>query len=126
MLANITVLPGDGIGPEVVAEGIKVLDAVSRKYGHTFHFKEVLAGGAAIDATGDPLPPESLGACLSADAVLLGAVGGPKWSDPRAAVRPEQGLLRLRKELGLFANIRPVQVVHALAPASPLKNEAVA
>jgi 3-isopropylmalate dehydrogenase len=126
MLANITVLPGDGIGPEVVAEGIKVLDAVARKCGHTFNHKKVLAGGAAIDATGDPLPPESLAACLSADAVLLGAVGGPKWSDPRAAVRPEQGLLRLRKELGLFANIRPVQVVHALASASPLKDEYVA
>ena len=123
MEARITVLPGDGIGPEVVAEGIRALKAVASHYGHAFTFTEALAGGAALDATGDPLPPETLSACLSADAVLLGAVGGPKWSDPRAKVRPEQGLLRLRKEMELFANIRPVRIVPALASASPLKEE---
>jgi 3-isopropylmalate dehydrogenase len=125
MYATITLLPGDGIGPEVVAEGRKVLEAVAAQFGHTFTFTEALIGGIAIDATGDPLPDESLAACHTSDAVLLGAVGGPKWSDPRAAVRPEQGLLRLRKELGLFANLRPVKVVPALAGASPLKPDGV-
>jgi 3-isopropylmalate dehydrogenase len=126
MYATITLLPGDGIGPEVVAEGRKVLEAVAAQFGHTFTFTEALIGGIAIDETGDPLPDESLAACHASDAVLLGAVGGPKWSDPRAEVRPEQGLLRLRKELGLFANLRPVKVVPALAAASPLKPEVVA
>lgn len=125
MHAQITLLPGDGIGPEVVAEGVKVLKAVGQKFGHTFEFTEVLAGGIAIDETGNPLPDESLEACRQADAVLLGAVGGPKWSDPSAKVRPEQGLLKLRKELGLFANIRPVKVYPALAAASTLKREVV-
>ena len=125
MQAKITLLPGDGIGPEVVAEGVKVLKAVGAKFGHTFEFSEALAGGIAIDATGDPLPDESLAACQAADAVLLGAVGGPKWSDPSAKVRPEQGLLKLRKELGLFANIRPVKIYAALAGASTLKREVV-
>jgi 3-isopropylmalate dehydrogenase len=126
MEARITLLPGDGIGPEVVAEGRKVLEAVAQCFGHTFTFTEALAGGIAIDQTGDPFPPASLEACRASDAVLLGAVGGPKWSDPRAAVRPEQGLLRLRKELGLFANLRPVKVVPALAASSTLRPEAVA
>jgi 3-isopropylmalate dehydrogenase len=126
MYATITLLPGDGIGPEVVAEGRRVLEAVAAQFGHTFTFTEALIGGIAIDETGDPLPDESLAACHASEAVLLGAVGGPKWSDPRAAVRPEQGLLRLRKELGLFANLRPVKVVPALAAASPLKPEVVA
>jgi 3-isopropylmalate dehydrogenase len=125
MYATITLLPGDGIGPEVVAEGRKILEAVAAQFGHTFSFTETLMGGIAIDETGDPLPDESLAACHASDAVLLGAVGGPKWSDPRAPVRPEQGLLRLRKELGLFANLRPVKVAPALAGASPLKPEAV-
>jgi 3-isopropylmalate dehydrogenase len=125
MHATITLLPGDGIGPEVVAEGRKVLEAVAAQFSHTFTFTEALIGGIAIDETGDPLPDESLAACHASDAVLLGAVGGPKWSDPRAPVRPEQGLLRLRKELGLFANLRPVKVAPALAGASPLKPEAV-
>ncbi len=126
MYATITLLPGDGIGPEVVAEGRKILEAVATQFGHTFTFTEALIGGIAIDETGYPLPDESLAACRAGDAVLLGAVGGPKWSDPRAGVRPEQGLLRLRKELGLFANLRPVKVAPALAGASPLKPEAVA
>ncbi|RME76456.1 MAG: 3-isopropylmalate dehydrogenase [Chloroflexi bacterium] len=125
MHAKITLLPGDGIGPEVVAEAVKVLKAVGQKFGHTFEFTEALAGGIAIDQTGTPLPDESLDACRQADAVLLGAVGGPKWSDPAAKVRPEQGLLRLRKELGLFANIRPVKMYPALADASTLKREVV-
>jgi 3-isopropylmalate dehydrogenase len=125
MQANITLLPGDGIGPEVVAEGVKVLKAIGQKFNHTFTFTEALAGGIAIDQTGHPLPDESLAACRAADAVLLGAVGGPKWSDPSAKVRPEQGLLKLRKELGLFANIRPVKVYPALAGASTLKREVV-
>ncbi len=126
MYATITLLPGDGIGPEVVAEGRKILEAVAAQFGHTFTFTEALIGGIAIDETGDPLPDESLAACHASDAVLLGAVGGPKWSDPRAPVRPEQGLLRLRKELKLFANLRPVKVAPALASASPLKPEVVA
>ena len=126
MDARITLLPGDGIGPEVVAEGRKVLEAVAGRFGHKFTFSEALMGGIAIDQTGNPLPPETLAACRSSDAVLLGAVGGPKWSDPRADVRPEQGLLGLRKELGLFANLRPVTVLPALAMASPLRPESVA
>lgn len=125
MHATITLLPGDGIGPEVVREGVKVLKAVGAKFGYTFEFNEALAGGIAIDQTGSPLPDESLAACQRADAVLLGAVGGPKWSDPKAPVRPEQGLLKLRKELGLFANIRPVKIYPALADASTLKREVV-
>ncbi len=125
MHATIAVLRGDGIGPEVVAEGLKVLEAVGRKYGHTFDFLEGLIGGIAIDETGGPLPEATLATCKGSDAVLLGAVGGPKWSDPRAPVRPEQGLLGLRGELGLFANLRPVKVYPALAGASTLKPEVV-
>jgi 3-isopropylmalate dehydrogenase len=125
MQAKITLLPGDGIGPEVVAEAVKVLQTVALKFGHTFDFTEAIVGGIAIDQTGSPLPDESLVACHQAEAVLLGAVGGPKWSDPKAAVRPEQGLLKLRKELGLFANIRPVKIFPGLAGASTLKPEVV-
>jgi 3-isopropylmalate dehydrogenase len=125
MEATITLLPGDGIGPEVVAEGQKVLEVVAGRFGHTFTFTEALVGGIAIDETGDPLPEDSLAACRAGDAVLLGAVGGPRWSDPSAPVRPEAGLLRLRKELGLFANLRPVKVVPALAGASALKPDVV-
>ncbi|MGQ9841083.1 MAG: 3-isopropylmalate dehydrogenase, partial [Anaerolineae bacterium] len=125
MQAKITLLPGDGIGPEVVAEGVKVLNAVADRFGHTFEFSEQLVGGIAIDETGTPLPDETLAACCASDAVLLGAVGGPKWSDPRAAVRPEQGLLGLRSGLGLFANLRPVKVYPALVGASTLKPEVV-
>lgn len=126
MQATIALLPGDGIGPEVIREARKVLEAIAARYGHSFTYQVASIGGAAIDAQGTALPEESLQACLDADAVLLGAVGGPQWSDPSAAVRPEQGLLRLRKELGAYANLRPVQVFEALAAASPLKPERVA
>ena len=125
MKATITLLPGDGVGPEVTAEAAKVLNAVAGKFGHEFRFREALVGGAAIDATGDPLPAETLEAAREADAVLLGAVGGPRWSDPSAKVRPEQGLLRIRKELGLFANLRPVKVFPGLEKASTLKLEVI-
>lgn len=123
MHANITLLPGDGIGPEVVMAGLSVLSEVAQRFGHSFDFHEALIGGAAIDAGGDPLPPESLARCRSADAILLGAVGGPKWSDPNAPVRPEQGLLKLRKELGLYANLRPVTVHPQLAHLAPVKSD---
>jgi 3-isopropylmalate dehydrogenase len=126
MEARIAVLPGDGIGPEVVAEGVKVLRAVAARFGHQFEFTEALIGGIAIDQAGDPLPAQTMALCRSSDAVLLGAVGGPKWSDPRAAVRPEQGLLRLREGLELFANLRPVKVYPALADASTLRPDVVA
>ncbi|WP_299028693.1 3-isopropylmalate dehydrogenase [uncultured Thermanaerothrix sp.] len=121
MRANIVLLPGDGIGPEVVSAAVQVLEAVGQRFGHTFEFSEHLVGGCAIDQTGSPLPETTLDACRAADAVLLGAVGGPKWDDPRASVRPEQGLLGLRKGLGVFANLRPVRVHPALIEASPLK-----
>ncbi len=123
MQAVIAVLAGDGIGPEVVAEGVKVLQAVASRFGHTFTLREALIGGCAIDATGEPLPAETVALCREADAVLLGAVGGPKWDDPQAKVRPEQGLLGIRKALGLFANLRPVQVHPRLIDASPLRPE---
>ncbi len=126
MNAVITVLPGDGIGPEVVAEGVKVLQAVADRFGHTFTIHEALIGGCAIDATGEPLPAETVERCRAADAVLLGAVGGPKWDDPQAKVRPEQGLLGIRKALGLFANLRPVKLYPRLIEASPLRPERLA
>lgn len=121
MQAKIVTLPGDGIGPEVIAEAVRVLEAVAARFGHTFAFEEALMGGCAIDAVGDPLPEATLAACESADAVLLGAVGGPQWSDPTAAVRPEQGLLRLRQHFDLFANLRPVRTYPALAGHAPLR-----
>lgn len=121
--ANIVVLGGDGIGPEVTAEAVRVLAAVAKRFGHEFTFESHLIGGAAIDATGSALPAETISACGTADAVLLGAVGGPKWSDPSAPVRPEQGLLALRKSLNLFANLRPVSLHEALLDASPIKAE---
>jgi 3-isopropylmalate dehydrogenase len=123
MKARIVTLPGDGVGPEVTAAAVAVLKAVAARYEHVLAFDEQLIGGAAIDATGEPLPAASLAACKQADAVLLGAVGGPKWSDPNAPVRPEQGLLALRAALGVYANLRPLQVHPALADLSPLKNE---
>jgi 3-isopropylmalate dehydrogenase len=126
MRSVIVVLPGDGIGPEVVAEGLKVLRAIARSGGHTFECREALIGGAAIDAKGTALPPETLELAKEADAVLLGAVGGPKWDDPRAKVRPEQGLLAIRKGLGLYANLRPVAVNPQLVHASPLRPELLA
>ena len=123
MHANITLLPGDGIGPEVVAAGLAVLNQIATRFEHSFDYHDALIGGAAIDATGNPLPDESLARCRSADAILLGAVGGPKWSDPNAPVRPEQGLLRLRRELGLFANLRPVTVHPDLMDLAPVKSD---
>lgn len=125
MHAKIALLPGDGIGPEVVAEGVKLLNAIGKKYGHTFEFTEALIGGIAIDQTGQPLPDETIETCRQADAILLGAVGGPKWSDPSAKVRPEQGLLGLRKAFKLFANVRPVKAYPALISASTFKPEVI-
>jgi len=121
MKARITVLGGDGIGPEVVAEGVRCLKAIGERFGHEFELTEASFGGAAIDAHGDPLPASTLKSCLASDAVLLGAIGGPKWSAPDAKVRPEAGLLRLRRELGVYANLRPVSVHPALAEASTIK-----
>jgi 3-isopropylmalate dehydrogenase len=121
MQADIVVLAGDGIGAEVVPQGVRVLRSVGDRFGHVFRFTEQPIGGTAIDEFGDPLPEFSLGACQKANAVLLGAVGGPKWDDPAASVRPEQGLLRLRKGLGLYANLRPIKVFPALRDATPLK-----
>jgi 3-isopropylmalate dehydrogenase len=123
MKFNITLLPGDGIGPEVVSEAVRVLDVVAHKYNHTFEYKERLMGGCSIDKYGSSLTDETLADCQSADAILLGAVGGPKWDDPAARDRPERGLLALRKGLGVFANLRPVKVHPALIDASPLKPE---
>ncbi|HEX2658153.1 MAG TPA: 3-isopropylmalate dehydrogenase [Polyangia bacterium] len=126
MRASIAVLPGDGIGPEVTAEALKVLAAVGKKFGHDFATREALIGGAAIDATGTALPDATLELARGSDAVLLGAVGGPKWDDPRAKVRPEQGLLAIRKGLGLYANLRPVAVNPRLLSASTLRPEVLA
>jgi 3-isopropylmalate dehydrogenase len=123
MKAHIAVLGGDGIGPEVVAEGLRCLEAIGSSFGHEFSLTQLPFGGAAIDACGDPLPSSTLQPCLAADAVLLGAIGGPKWSAPEAKVRPEQGLLRLRKELGVYANLRPVKLHSCLVDASTLKPE---
>lgn len=123
MKANIILLPGDGIGPEIVNAARQVLDTVASKAGHEFTYEEHLIGGIAIDETGNPLPEETLKGFEGADAILLGAVGGPKWDDPKASVRPEQGLLGMRKHLGLFANVRPVKMVPGLEDASPLKPE---
>ncbi|MBL8092195.1 MAG: 3-isopropylmalate dehydrogenase [Anaerolineales bacterium] len=120
---KITLLPGDGIGPEVVGEATKVLDAVANKYDHTFNFQERLMGGCSIDKYGTSITDETLADCQNSDAVLLGAVGGPKWDDPKAKDRPERGLLALRKGLGVFANLRPVKVHPSLIDASPLKPE---
>lgn len=125
MEAKIVVLPGDGIGPEITAVAQKVLARVAEKFGHKFVFEEHVIGGIAIDQTGEPLPEKTLTACKGADAVLLGAVGGPKWDDPKAKVRPEQGLLAIRKGLGLYANLRPVRGYKELLDASPLKRELV-
>ncbi len=116
-------LPGDGIGPEVTAAGHRVLNEIAQRFGHSFEFEEHQIGGAAIDASGDPLPEETIASCKRCNAVLLGAVGGPKWSDPNATVRPEQGLLSLRSLLGVYANLRPVKFMAELADASPIKTE---
>jgi len=126
MDATIVLLPGDGIGPEIVSQARRVLDVIAQRFGHSFSMPEHAIGGIAIDSTGDPLPETTLSACRSSTAVLLGAVGGPKWDDPNAKTRPEVGLLRIRKELGLFANLRPTKTWDELLDASPLKREIVA
>jgi 3-isopropylmalate dehydrogenase len=120
---KITLLPGDGIGPEVVGEAVRVLETIASKYKHTFTFQERLMGGCSIDKFGSSLTDETLADCVASDSVLLGAVGGPKWDDPKAKDRPERGLLALRKGLGVFANLRPVKVHPALIDGSPLKPE---
>ena len=123
MKASIAVIAGDGVGPEVTAEAVRALQAVAAARGHEFTLRDAHFGGIAIDQFGDPLPPATLELCRTADAILLGAIGGPKWSAPQAPVRPEQGLLRLRKELGVYANLRPVAVHPSLLDASTLKRE---
>jgi 3-isopropylmalate dehydrogenase len=121
--ALIAVLAGDGIGPEVTDQAVRVLAAIAGRAGHSFGFEPALLGGAAIDATGEALPAATLDLCRRSDAILMGAVGGPRWSGPQATVRPEQGLLQLRKALGLFANLRPVTPHPAVLHASPIKAE---
>ena len=125
MERNIALIPGDGIGPDVVAEGVKVLDAVAAKFGHSFSYTEVIAGGAAIDKWGHPLPQEQLDICLRSDAVLLGALGGPKWDNVAPEIRPEKGLLGLRGGLKVYANLRPAVMWKQLKDACPLKDEIV-
>lgn len=121
MKAKIAVLAGDGIGPEVTGKAVEVLEKVGSKFGHDFAFEHALMGGIAIDDTGDPLPEATIKVCESSDAILLGAVGGPQWSDPTAKVRPEQGLLKIRQHFGLFANLRPVKIYPALTQHAPLR-----
>jgi 3-isopropylmalate dehydrogenase len=123
---TLTILPGDGIGPEITTQALKVLDKVAAKFGHTFERKEALIGGAAIDAAGTPLPQETIEACKASDSVLLGAVGGPKWDEIEKSIRPERGLLGIRKELGLFANLRPAFLFPQLKDACYLREDIVA
>ncbi|MSR58881.1 MAG: 3-isopropylmalate dehydrogenase [Planctomycetaceae bacterium] len=125
MDARLVLLPGDGIGPEVVDQAQRVLQAIASRFGHAFHYECRPMGGNAIDSHGTPLPDETLGACRQSAAVLLGAVGGPKWDDPHAKTRPEAGLLAIRKELGLFANLRPIKPSPWLLSASPLRSEII-
>jgi 3-isopropylmalate dehydrogenase len=125
MKRTICLLPGDGIGPEITQEAVQTLDAVARRFGHAFSYESALIGGAAIDATGTPLPAETVAACKKADAVFLGAVGGPKWDQLDNATRPEAGLLGIRKELGLYANLRPAVLFPELAGACPLRPDIV-
>lgn len=125
MQLKLAILPGDGVGPEIIDEGMKVLEAVARRFGHTINQEHGLVGGIAIDKEGTALSPATLDICQAADAVFFGAVGGPKWDDPLAKVRPEDGLLALRKGLGLFANLRPVKIRPELIEATNLKPEVV-
>ena len=125
MKKNITVLRGDGIGPEIVSEAIKVLDAVGKKFSHEFIYTEVDIGGCSIDKYGVPITEEGMAKCKAADSVLLGAVGGPKWDNVDPSIRPEKALLAVRKELNLFANLRPTKLFPQLADSSPLKQEIV-
>src|SRR5215212_6146554 len=124
MEKKIAVIKGDGIGPEVTDQAIKVLNAVGDRFGHHFYYTECLMGADAIDKTGNPLPDETIEVCLQSDAILFGAIGHPKYdNDPSAKVRPEQGLLKLRKTLQLFANIRPITTYSSLSYLSPLKTK---
>ena len=126
MEKNIALLRGDGIGPEIVDSAVAVLEVVAEKFGHTFNFTPYLIGGAAIDATGNPLPQETVDGCLAADSVLLGAVGGPKWDTLPANVRPEKGLLGIRAAMGLYTNLRPAKLYPALKEECPLRADIVA
>ena len=124
MKLNIAVLPGDGIGPEIMKQGVAVLNAIARKFGHEFNYQEAICGAHAIDEVGDPFPEDTYQACMQADAVLFAAVGDLRFdNDPTAKVRPEQGLLAMRKKLGLFANVRPVATFDCLLHMSPLKED---
>lgn len=123
---NIALLKGDGIGPEIVTGAVQVLEKTAEKFGHTFHFTDYLIGGSAIDATGAPLPEETVKGCLASDSVLLGAVGGPKWDNLPGNLRPEKALLGIRSALGLFTNLRPAKLYPALKGASPLREDIVA
>ena len=125
MEKTIALIPGDGIGPDVVGQAVKVLDKVAEKYGHKFIYKEVIAGGSAIDKFGNPLPEEQLDICKSSDSVLLGALGGPKWDNVDPSIRPEKGLLGLRGGLKVFANLRPAVIFPQLKSACPLKDEII-
>lgn len=122
---NLAVIKGDGIGPEIVDEALKVLEVIGEKFDHKFNFTEVLAGGNAIDACGECLPKETVGVCKASDSVILGAVGGPKWDNVPGDQRPERALLGLREQLGLYANLRPAIIHNALSDASPIKKEIV-
>ena len=125
MIKNIAVLRGDGIGPEIVTEAIKVLDATANKFGHSFNYTEIDIGGCSIDKYGVPITDEGLAAAKNSDAVLLGAVGGPKWDNVDPSIRPEKALLKVRSELGLFANLRPTKLFTQLASASPLRADII-
>ena len=126
MKLNIAVLPGDGIGPEIMVQGVAVMKAVAQRFGHDFSFKNALIGASAIDVTGNPFPEETFRICKEADAVLFAAIGDLRFdNNPTASVRPEQGLLAMRKQLGLYANIRPIQTFESLLHLSPLKSELV-
>ena len=125
MKAHLAVIPGDGIGPEIVNEALRVLDKIAELYGHTFHYTDVDMGGCAIDKWGDPLPQEMLDKCVASDSVLLGAVGGDKWNDVPGPKRPEKGLLRLRAGMGVYSNNRPAKIWPQLSDASPLKKSIV-
>ena len=126
MTYNIALLKGDGIGPEIVDSAVKVLEAVGKKFGHTFNFTDYLIGGCAIDATGKPLPEETVKGCLASDSVLLGAVGGPKWDTLPGNMRPEKALLGIREAMGLFTNLRPAKLYSALKGECPLREDIVA
>src|SRR5665647_1822338 len=122
---KIATIPGDGIGPDVIVQAIKVLNSIGKKYGHGFSITETFMGGIAIDTFNTPLPDDTIEKCKQSDAVLLGAVGGPKWDTLSGEMRPEAGLLKIRKSLGLYANLRPVNIFAALKDASPLKSRII-